>query len=466
VNGKRVTFTDVLRVREFRTLWMADAQSAIGDQIGRVALSVLVFERTSSAILTALTYALTFLPAVIGGALLSSLADRLPRRRVMIGCDLARAVLFGAMSLPGVPLAVLCLLLVLAVLTEAPFSAAESATLPSILPDQEQFVVGTGLKSITFQTAQLAGFAGGGLAIALVGARLGLAFNAATFLFSAALLAYGVRARPAAALPAEAGDGPRRSSLTTGFWLIFTNPKLRCLVGLAWLAGLYVVPEGVAAPYASKVAHGATPVGLLMAAMPFGTALGTYLFVRWMPAKLRSAWMGPLGMASGLPLVFCLMTPPLPISLLLWMLSGLFFCYQVQVASEFIRAVPDHQRGQAVGIASSGLLAVQGIGILLGGWVAEWVGVGWSVCGAGLLGMAIALVLSGIWSRVRSAPPDAPAATETAEVSEASQTEAAQTSTSSESRRAGRRGLVNAGPLKPASQLNPANQPQQHRHRA
>ena len=49
-----------------------------------MALSVLVFERTSSAILTALTYALTFLPALVGGALLSSLADQLPRRQVMV----------------------------------------------------------------------------------------------------------------------------------------------------------------------------------------------------------------------------------------------------------------------------------------------------------------------------------------------------------------------------------------------
>jgi len=88
VNDKRVTFTDVLRVREFRILWLADAQSSAGDQIGRVALSVLVFERTSSAVLTAVAYALTFLPALIGGALLSSLADRLPRRRVMVLADL------------------------------------------------------------------------------------------------------------------------------------------------------------------------------------------------------------------------------------------------------------------------------------------------------------------------------------------------------------------------------------------
>lgn len=397
VSSKRVTFTDVLRVREFRTLWLADAQSAVGDQIGRIALSVLVFERTASAVLTAVTYALTFLPALIGGAFLSGLADRLPRRRVMVGADLARTVLFAGMALPGMPLVVICAFLILAVLAEAPFTAAESALMPSILPE-DQYVVGTGLRTITYQVAQLAGFAGGGLAIALIGPRRGLAVDGLSFLLSAGMIMWGVRKRPAAQVDASP---EHKSSFTTGMRLIFTNPRLRVLLGLAWLAGIYVVPEGVAAPYAARVSHGPTAVGLLMAAMPLGTAIGTYLFVRWVSAERRPTWMGPLGMLAGLPLAVCILLPALPVSLVLWALSGLFFCYQVQVVTEFVRAVPDSQRGQAVGIASSGLLAVQGVGVLLGGWIASAVGVGWSVGGAGLAGMALAALLSVLWVRAR-----------------------------------------------------------------
>src|SRR5947207_11318190 len=58
---------DSLRVGEFRSLWSAEGVSILGDQLARVALAILVFERTSSALLTALTYALTFVPAVLGG---------------------------------------------------------------------------------------------------------------------------------------------------------------------------------------------------------------------------------------------------------------------------------------------------------------------------------------------------------------------------------------------------------------
>lgn len=413
LTGKRVTFTDVLRVREFRVLWLADSQSAIGDQIARVAMSVLVFERTDSALLTALTYSLTFLPALIGGALLSGLADRLPRRRVLITCDLVRAVLFGLMALPNVPIWTLCTILVLAVLAESPFTAAESSLIPAILRDEDSYLVGTALRTITNQVAQLAGFAGGGLAIALIGARAGLGLDAATFAFSTVMIWLGVKSRPAPE-PSEGGQRPTgfgASSFKAGVRLIFGNPTLRTLLGLSWLAGLYVVPEGVAPPYARALHHGPTAVGLLMAAMPAGTALGTYLFVRLVPARLRSRWMGPLGIAAGLPLIFCWWLPSLGISLALWAASGLFFSYQVQVVTEFVRTVPDSQRGQAVGIASSGLLAVQGIGLLLGGVVASALGVGWAVGSAGLVGMLIAAWLTVLWSRANRALDKTPLVT-------------------------------------------------------
>ena len=434
MNGKRITFSDVLRVREYRILWLADVQSSIGDQFARVALSVLVYERTASAILTAVTYSLTFLPALVGGTVLSPVADRVPRRRVMVACDVIRGVMFTAMAVPGMPLVPICLLLTVAMLAESPFAAAESALIPTILTDHDYYVVGTGLRSITYQVAQLAGFAGGGATIALIGARQGLAVDALSFLLSAVLIMIGVRARPAA--QGEHADGGRPSA-TAGIRLVFTNPKLRSLVGLSWLAGVYIVPEGVAAPYAAKVSHGSTAVGLLFASIPLGVAVGTYFFVRWVPSALRSRWMAPLGFISGVPLLLCLTTPPLPVSLVLWMLQGLFFCYQVQVVTEFVRAVPDKHRGKATSVGASGLLVVQGIGVLLGGWVASTLGVGWAVAGAGLVGMLLAAMLGIMWARAQAAGPGTPDA-------------------ASDQSAPGQPQATAAGPAQPVAEMSPA----------
>jgi MFS family permease len=63
-------------VAEFRGLWTAQVLSLLGDQLARVALTVLVFDRTESALLTGLVYAVTYLPWLLGGPLLSGLADR------------------------------------------------------------------------------------------------------------------------------------------------------------------------------------------------------------------------------------------------------------------------------------------------------------------------------------------------------------------------------------------------------
>ena len=65
----------MFRVGEFRALWLAQVLSYVGDQFAQVAIAILVFERTGSAFLTALAYALTYLPPIVGGPLLSGLAD-------------------------------------------------------------------------------------------------------------------------------------------------------------------------------------------------------------------------------------------------------------------------------------------------------------------------------------------------------------------------------------------------------
>ena len=107
----RPTLGGVVRSREFRRLWIADAQSLVGDQLARVALSILVFEQTRSGLATALVYALTFLPAVVGNILLGSLADRFPRRDVLVIGDLARGGLLASMAIPGLALWAVGLLL-------------------------------------------------------------------------------------------------------------------------------------------------------------------------------------------------------------------------------------------------------------------------------------------------------------------------------------------------------------------
>src|SRR3954466_5059603 len=102
----RVTIGDVLANREFRALYVAQALSVVGDQLARIAVALLVYERSHSPLLTALTYAVTYLPWLVGGPLLSVYADRLSRKRMMIFCDSVRAGLILVIAIPKVPISV------------------------------------------------------------------------------------------------------------------------------------------------------------------------------------------------------------------------------------------------------------------------------------------------------------------------------------------------------------------------
>ncbi len=105
------------------------ALSTVGDQIARIAVALLVLERSGSAFAASATYACSYLTWLVGGPFLSSIADRYPRRRVMVVCDLLRMALIACLAVPGTPLWAVFCVLVLVGLLAPPFDAARSSLL-------------------------------------------------------------------------------------------------------------------------------------------------------------------------------------------------------------------------------------------------------------------------------------------------------------------------------------------------
>jgi MFS family permease len=364
----------------------------------------LVFERTASAGLTALTYALTYIPDLVFGPLLAGFADRYPRRRVMIVTDLGRAVLVAAMAINALPLLVVILLLVALQAFGSPFNAARAATLPVVLPD-DHYVLGKAANDMVVQFSQVLGFGTGGLAVVAVGTSGALLLDSATFLLSAAFIAFGVRHRPA---PSQSSEGEPRPSyfknLVAGASLVARTPSLRALVALATVAGFYVTVEGLAVPYADEIGGGAKAAGLLLAAQPAGAVLGMWLITLWPPER-RMRFLGPLAIAACVPLVFCALKPGLAVTVLLWGLSGVASSYHLPASASFVQAVPDHQRGQAFGVASTALKSSQGLGILLAGVLAERFTPSLALAVMGAAGILTAIVAGSAWRRARTFLP-------------------------------------------------------------
>ncbi|NKQ23782.1 MarR family transcriptional regulator [Streptomyces galbus] len=171
----------------------------LGVIVAEIALSVLVYDLTGSALLSALTFALGFLPYVVGGTLLAGVADRFPARRVLVVCDLVCAACVAPMAAPGASIGVLLALRCCLATVSPVFSGTRTATLADILGDGDLFVLGRSLLRITAQSALLVGYGLGGLLLTVVAPRRALLITVAPFLASAALLRLGTARRPARA---------------------------------------------------------------------------------------------------------------------------------------------------------------------------------------------------------------------------------------------------------------------------
>ena len=215
----------VFRVREFCFVFAAHVLSLLGGVVASVALPVLVYADTSSPLLSALTFALGFLPQALGGALLAPIAERFPARPVLVGCDLICAASVGAMLLPDMPLAGLLALRAVSAFVQPLFGGVRAAGLGEILAG-DAFVLGRSLIRISAQAAQIAGFAATGLLLLVLSPESALLLTVGGFLGSAVLLRVGTRRRAPAGRNGHA-DGstppagrraaaPARSSPTGG----------------------------------------------------------------------------------------------------------------------------------------------------------------------------------------------------------------------------------------------------------
>ncbi|WP_329066521.1 MFS transporter [Amycolatopsis sp. NBC_01480] len=388
--------TAPLRNVEYRVLWAAEAISSAGDQLAKVALSILVYNRTGSALWAAVVYALTFLPALAGGLGLSFLADRYPRRAVLASSATVQAVLVGLMSIPGMPLGVLCGLLVAVQLAASPANAAQNAITREVFDDDELYLRSQDLRGITTNTVMLLGLAGGGLLVTAVGSSWALAIDAVSFAVAAAIVRVWVQDRPAAGGEQTTWFGATR-------W-VFGQRRLRVLIALSWLVGLSVVPEGLAAPLARQLGAPSAAVGWLLAADPLGFVIGAYLLSKFASAPTRQRLLGVLATLSLALLALFLLRPNLPVALVLLALAGAMGAYIITVTATFATWVPNEMRGGAGGLYRTGLRVAQGVGVAIGGVVAQATGSAvTAIALAGVAGVVLAIPTAFSWTRVRHA---------------------------------------------------------------
>ena len=107
--------------------------------------------------------------------------------------------------------------------------------------------------------------------------------------------------------------------------------------------------------------------------MPAGFLLAGFAVLR-LPAGRRERLLLPLAALSAVPLLLSPLSDSVPVTTLLWTVSGVGSCLQLVANASYVVAAPVHARGRAYGVAATSLMAVQGLAQLLVGGLSELVG--------------------------------------------------------------------------------------------
>jgi MFS family permease len=382
-------YRDVFAAPEFRVLFGVHTLLVLGESVKMLALAVLVYERSGSPLAAALAYTAGFLPYAVGGALLLSLADRMRPRTLLVWFHTARFAITCLLALGALPVPLAIALVALTGLF-APVGSAAAGGLLADLLDGDGYVLARSLFTMTSAGAQIAGQAAGGVLLLAIGPYGALWLAAASCLVAAAAARFGLRDRPARADPAEA-------STVGATWRVnrslLADSPVRGLLLAQWLPISFAVgAEGVMIPYAAALGRPGS-AGIMLAAVAGGMWAGNLVMGRFAAPDRRERLALPLALVPGTSLLFFLFSPGLVAASVLGAVSASGFGYELGLQRRFLAAVPEGRRGQALGLASTGIMTFQGLCMAAAGGMAELLtpGAVMALCGAMSVVAALAL---------------------------------------------------------------------------
>ncbi|MET8351196.1 MULTISPECIES: MFS transporter [unclassified Micromonospora] len=271
----------LLRHRDFRLLWAGQAISSVGSNVTTVALPlVAVAVLDAGTFQVAVLTAAAWLPWLLIGLPAGAWVDRLPRRPVMVACDLLCAVAFLTVPLAAAldRLTVWHLLLVAlgAGTARVFFETADQVYLPVLLRP-EQLPEGNAKLQATQTVSYVVGPGLAGLIAQLTGAVAALVLDAATFLLSAACL---LRIRTAEPRTPRTDRSPSlRRDIAEGLRFVVRDPYLRVLTlfGAASNIGLIGYQAVLVVFLVRELRLAPGLVGVLVAVMSAGGIIGALL---------------------------------------------------------------------------------------------------------------------------------------------------------------------------------------------
>jgi MFS family permease len=379
------------RRRSFRRLFAATALSAFGTYIAAIAMTVHVYDRTGSGTWVAGLLVADFLPIVVIGLTLGPLVDRLSRKRLMVGADLARAAVFVALVFVDSPAAIVALAGVAGIATGF-FRPAVYAGLPNMVKSPSELTHANSLLTAVENVSFMVGPLLGGILVAVADTDVAYWINAVSFLVSAALVTLIRRQRLQSTGPLSRGHW---RDVADGIRLVVTTQRLLTVL-VVW----NLVMVGNAAVNVSEIVFakddldaGDVGFGVLVAATGLGITLGSLATPFLMGSVgLRRMYVGAIGL-MGVGMLLASTAPTLwlaaPLACVATVGNGAaIVCNQLFIQ----RGAPDAMRGRAVAVLMSSTYATLAVAMGLAGVLTGVLGgrAMWAIGGAIWLGCSAA----------------------------------------------------------------------------
>jgi MFS family permease len=356
------TYGEIFRVPEFTALFVATSVRHAAGTMSGLALATLVYARTGSALLSALSMFGASFAQVIGAATLLSLSDRVRPRAAMVVLGLIFTVATLALAIPSVPIWALLTIELATGLVSAAGGGIQWGLVNEILPEGG-YILGRSMFNMAGGVMQIVGFAAGGALIALVSARGALVIAAALFLSSVVIVRTSLCERAARA----AGRASVRETWA-GNARLWSVPARRNVYLAMWVPnGLIVGCEALFVPYAPHAA------GLLFVAAGAGMLAGDTAVGRFIPVAWRGRMISPLRLLLAAPYLLFALRLPLPMAVAAIVVASFGYGASLLLQDRLLAMTPSDLRGQALGLHSSGMLTMQAVGATVAGTLAEHV---------------------------------------------------------------------------------------------
>lgn len=362
------------RVRDFRLFWGGQAMSAIGTWMQSIGQAWLVLQLSHSALQLGLTGALQALPVLLLTLPISTLADRWPRRRLLLitntGALVQSVLLWSLVATGAIRLWHIYLLALALGLSNTLDGPVRHSLVPSLVP-RSLLPNAVALNSALASTARIIGPALGGVVLAAWGVSVLFALNAFSYL--PILLALLLIRLVGSTEPASGADRPR---VADGLHYVWHTPLL--LWAISIMGGLLFLGSNfnVVLPlFATSILHmGPTGFGLLSAFGGAGSIIAGVVLA-WTHARpTRRRLLAAMGLFTALEGTFALSRLPLLSMLLIAAVSACEEVFATLTVTLVQSTVPDYLRGRISGVY---ILVFNGsvpAGYLLTGWLAATFG--------------------------------------------------------------------------------------------